>query len=406
MTPSLPRPRPATLALILGALTALGPLSVDMYLPSLPTIQRELGTTASLTQLTLAAYFVGLGLGQLAYGPLTDRFGRKRPLYAGLAIYVLASLACALSPSVHVLIALRFVQAVGGAAGQVVTRAVVRDLYSGAPAAQLLSRLMLVMGVAPILAPLLGGWILLFAGWRAIFALLALLGLGCLALMLFTLPETAATRVPRLEVAVIGRHLGELARDRSFRAFTLTGAFAMAGMFAYISGSPFVFIELFQLSPQAYGWIFGTNAFGLILGSQLNHRLLARRLPAQILAGSTVVISVAGAILVAVAVSGWGGLPAILASLFVFVASLGFIGSNATALAMEEQGARAGIASAALGSTQFLVAAGASSLVGILNDGSARPMAAVMAACGVAAWIAGKAASRGEVALDRASAGE
>lgn len=406
MTPSPPRPRPATLALILGALTALGPLSVDMYLPSLPTIQRDLGTTASLTQLTLAAYFVGLGLGQLAYGPLTDRFGRKRPLYAGLAIYVLASLACALSPSVHVLIALRFVQAVGGAAGQVVTRAVVRDLYSGAPAAQLLSRLMLVMGVAPILAPLLGGWILLFAGWRAIFALLALLGLGCLALMLFMLPETAATRVPRLEVAVIGRHLRELARDRSFRAFTLTGAFAMAGMFAYISGSPFVFIELFHLSPQAYGWIFGTNAFGLILGSQLNHRLLARRLPAQILAGSTVVVSVAGAILVAVAMSGWGGLPAILASLFVFVASLGFIGSNATALAMEEQGARAGIASAALGSTQFLIAAGASSLVGVLNDGSARPMAAVMAACGVATWIAGKAAGRGEVALDRASAGE
>lgn len=406
MPSSPPRPNPATLALILGALTALGPLSIDMYLPSLPTIQRELGTTASLTQLTLAAYFAGLGLGQLAYGPLTDRFGRKRPLYAGLAIYVLASAACALSPSVHVLIALRFLQAVGGAAGQVVTRAVVRDLYSGAPAAQLLSRLMLVMGVAPILAPLLGGWVLLFAGWRALFALLAALGLGCLALMLFMLPETAAARAPRIEVAVIGRHLRELARDRAFRAYTLTGAFATAGMFAYISGSPFVFIELFHVSPQAYGWIFGSNAFGLIVGSQLNHRLLGRRLPAQILAGSTAVICAAGAVLVAVAVSGRGGLPAVIAPLFVFVASIGFIGSNATALAMEEQGSRAGLASAALGSTQFLIAAGASSLVGALNDGSARPMAAVMAACGVAAWVASKVASRSEVALDRASAGE
>ncbi len=403
-SPPQPRPRAATLALILGALTALGPLSIDMYLPSLPTIQRDLGTTASLTQLTLAAYFAGLGLGQLAYGPLTDRFGRKRPLYAGLTIYVLASIACALAPSVKALIALRFLQAVGGAAGQVVTRAVVRDLYTGAPAAQLLSRLMLVMGVAPILAPLLGGWLLLFAGWRAIFALLAVLGLGCLALMLFMLPETAVKQVPRLEVAVIGRHLRELAGDRSFRAFTLTGAFAQAGMFAYISGSPFVLIELFHVSPQAYGWIFGTNAFGLIAGSQLNHRLLARRLPAQILARSTLMICAVGAVLVAVAVSGWGGLPAVVASLFAFVASLGFVSSNAVALAMEEQGSRAGLASAALGSTQFLVAACASSLVGVLNDGSARPMAAIMAACGLASWIANKAAGRGEVVLDQASA--
>jgi MFS transporter, DHA1 family, multidrug resistance protein len=403
-SPPQPRPRAVTLALILGALTALGPLSIDMYLPSLPTIQRELGTTASLTQLTLAAYFAGLGLGQLAYGPLTDRFGRKRPLYAGLAIYVLASIACALSPSVVALIALRFLQAVGGAAGQVVTRAVVRDLYTGAPAAQLLSRLMLVMGVAPILAPLLGGWMLLIAGWRAIFALLAVLGLGCLALMLFMLPETAVKQVPRLEVAVIARHLRELAGDRSFRAFVLTGAFAQAGMFAYISGSPFVLIELFHVSPQVYGWVFGANAFGLIAGSQLNHRLLARRLPAQILAWSTAWIGAVGAVLVAVAVSGWGGLPAVVASLFAFVASLGFVSSNATAMAMEEQGSRAGLASAALGSTQFLVAACASSLVGVLNDGSARPMAAIMAGCGAASWIANKVASRGEVALDQAGA--
>ncbi|MFT3767677.1 MAG: multidrug effflux MFS transporter [Minicystis sp.] len=272
---------PVLLALILGVLTALGPLSIDMYLPSLPTIQRELGTTASLTQLTLAAYFAGLGIGQLAYGPLTDRFGRKRPLYAGLALYVVASIACALSPSVYMLVALRFLQAVGGAAGQVVTRAVVRDLYVGAAAAQLLSRLILVMGVAPILAPLVGGWVLLFAGWRAIFATLAVLGLGCLVLMITLLPETATARTPSLDVGHIGRNLRELSRDRSFMAYTLTGAFSQAGMFAYISGSPFVLIELFHVSPQRYGWIFGANAFGLIAGSQINHRLLARRSPGR-----------------------------------------------------------------------------------------------------------------------------
>ncbi|KYF90911.1 MFS transporter [Sorangium cellulosum] len=396
MTPSPPvtRKSPGFLALILGALTALGPLSIDMYLPSLPTLQRDLGTTASAVQLTLAVYFAGLGLGQLAYGPLTDRFGRKRPLYVGLALYVLASIGCALAPSVQALIALRFLQAVGGAAGQVVTRAVVRDLYGGAAAARLLSLLMLVMGAAPILAPTLGGWLLLVAGWRVIFAVLATLGLGCLALMAAALPETAVERTKRLDVRVIGAHLRELARDHAFVAYTLTGAFGQAGMFAYISGSPFVLIELFHVSPQHYGWIFGANAFGLIASAQVNHRLLARRSPAWLLARATAATTAVGAVLLAVGISGWGGIAAVVGTLFAFVASIGFIGSNATALAMDGQGARAGLASAALGSIQFAIAAGASSLVGVLNDGSMRPMAAIMAACGAASWVAGAAARR------------
>ncbi|WP_437810502.1 multidrug effflux MFS transporter [Sorangium sp. So ce1078] len=396
MTLSSPvtRRSPGFLALILGALTALGPLSIDMYLPSLPTLQRELGTTASAVQLTLAVYFAGLGLGQLAYGPLTDRFGRKRPLYAGLALYVLASIGCALAPNVQSLIALRFLQAVGGAAGQVVTRAVVRDLYAGAAAARVLSLLMLVMGAAPILAPTLGGWMLLVAGWRVIFALLAALGLGCLALMAAALPETAATRTERLDLRAIGAHLRAIGRDHAFVAYTLTGAFGQAAMFAYISGSPFVLIDLFHVSPQHYGWIFGANAFGLIAGAQLNHRLLARRSPAWLLARATAATTAVGAVLLAVAVSRWGGLPAVVGSLFAFVASLGFINANATALAMDGQGARAGLASAALGSIQFAIAACASSLVGLLNDGSVRPMAAVMAACSAASWLAGAAARR------------
>ncbi|WP_235880086.1 Bcr/CflA family multidrug efflux MFS transporter [Polyangium aurulentum] len=385
--------RTGLLALVLGALTALGPLTIDMYLPSLPAMARDLGTTASTTQLTLAAYFAGLGIGQLAYGPLTDRFGRKRPLYAGLALYVLASIGCALAPGVHALIALRFLQAVGGAAGPVVTRAVVRDLYTGPAAARLLSLLMLVMGVAPILAPLVGGWVLLVSGWRMIFTILAVLGVACLALMAAALPETAAERAPG--PASIGTHLRAIVQDRSFLAYTLAGAFSQAGMFAYISGSPFVLIELHHVSPQRFGWIFGANAAGLIAASQINHRLLARRLPADVLARATLATSLVSALLVAVAVSRVGGLAAVVVSLFLFVASLGFINPNATALAMENHGARAGLASALLGSIQFAVAACASSLVGILNDGTMRPMAGVMAACGVASWAASAMARRG-----------
>lgn len=382
------------LVLVLGSLTALGPLSIDMYLPSLPALQRDLGTTASLTQLTLAAYFAGLGLGQLVYGPLSDRFGRKRPLYAGLAIYVLASIACAASPSVHALIALRFAQALGGAAGQVVTRAVVRDLHVGAAAARMLAMLMLVMGVAPILAPLLGGWVLLVAGWRAIFGVLAAFGLACLVTMVVALPETATTRVPSLDLGGIRRSIGLILRDRGFVANTLAGAFAQAGMFAYISGSPFVLIEIFHVSPQAYGWLFGANAVGLIAASQVNHRMLARTPPASMLAGSTVAITAVGAVLLGIALAAWGGLPAMAIALFAFVTCIGFIGSNATALAMEDQGARAGLASAVLGAAQFAVAATASSMVGLLNDGTARPMAGIMAACGGASMIASRATPR------------
>jgi MFS transporter, DHA1 family, multidrug resistance protein len=381
------RPSSGTLALILGALAGLGPLSIDMYLPSLPTMARDLATTASSTQLTLAAYFGGLCFGQLAYGPLADRFGRKRPLYAGLVLYVAASVGCALAPSVYALIALRVLQALGGAAGPVVMRAVIRDLYVGSEAARMMSLLTLVMGVAPILAPLLGGWVLLIGGWRMIFAVLALLGAACLALMVLALPETSIARTPSLNVATILAGMGHLARDRSFVFYTLAGACAQAGMFAYISGSPFVLIDLHHVSPQNYGYIFGANAVGLIAGTQVNRRLLAQLRPAQILSRAAAVTTLLGAILIVIATTHIGGLAAVVVSLFVFMTSLGFIVPNAVALAMEEQGARAGLASAALGSLQFAIAAGASSLVGTLNDGSMRPMAGVMAACGLAALI-------------------
>ncbi len=385
------RPRPSSssvaIVLVLGGLIALGPFTIDMYLPSLPSIQRELHTSASATQLTLAAYFAGLGVGQLVYGPLTDRFGRKAPLYVGLALYVIASIACALAPSIGALVALRFAQALGGAAGQVIARAVVRDLHVGAAAARMLALLTLVMGIAPMIAPLAGGWILLVAGWRAIFALLAALGVAAFAAVVGFLPETAKRRSARIDLRTMGASLREIARDRSFVAYTLTGAFAQAGMFAYISGSPFVLIELFGVPAQKYGFIFGANAFGYIAASQVNRFLLGRHTPAKILAWTTAVFAAIGMALLVVCVTGYGGLFAVVPALLAYMIALGFIGSNAVALAMDGQGERAGLASAVLGFVQFAIAATASSLVGLLNDGSARPMGIVMAACASASWL-------------------
>ncbi len=397
-TASAPR-QPRLLMLALGSLTAFGPLSIDMYLPSLPTLQRELATSASAVQLTLAAFMAGLCLGQLAYGPLSDRFGRRLPLAVGIVLYILASAACAFAPSVQWLIALRFLQALGGAAGPVIARAVVRDLYSGREVARVLSLLMLVMGAAPILAPMLGGWVLELAGWRAIFGVLALLGVACLVFATRALPRTEGLGQPP-PPGMLGMNVRALLGDRRFLAYTLVGGFAQAAMFAYISGSPFVLMGLHHVSPGAFAWIFGLNAAGLIAASQVNRRLLARYTPARIALAATLFCTGVGAVLVALALTGAGRVATVVPALFLFLTGTGFVSPNVAALAMEEHGKRAGIASALLGSAQFAVAAGASSLVGLLNDGSMLPMAALMAAC------AGTASVLGLVAPGRTVQGE
>lgn len=381
------------LVLVLGTMTALGPFTIDMYLPSLPAIERELHASPSLVQMTLGTYFVGLSLGQLLYGPLSDRFGRRRPLQAGLALYVVASLGCAFAPSIEALIGLRFVQALGGAAGQVITRAVVRDLHVGAAAARMLAMLMLVMGVAPMIAPLVGGAILVVASFRAIFVVLTAIGLVCLGLALVALPETSRTQTP-LRVRALAQGFAEVMRDRSFLAHALTQGFAWAGMFAYIAGSPFVLIELHGISPQHYGWIFGANAFALVAGSQVAHRLLARRSPSAIVGAATAALFAAGAVLLAIAWLGAFGVYGICAGLFLYLATIGFIGPTAAALAMDEQGARAGLASALLGALQLGLAALASAFVGALFDGTARPMVMVMAGCALLAFVCGRGARR------------
>lgn len=375
--------RRTLLTLVLGVLTAFGSLSIDMYLPSLPTLQRELGTTANAVQLTLAAFMAGLGVGQLFYGPLSDRFGRRRPLFAGIVLYVLASVACAFAPSIEWLIALRFLQAVGGACGSVIARAVVRDLYQGREVARVLSLLMLIMGAAPILAPLLGSWVMALAGWRAIFGVLALIGVAALVPAVVAIPRT----VPRAGPAgsSFGTNLRALVTDWRFITATLAGGFSQSGMFAYISGAPFVFMELHHLSPERFAWLFGVNAMGLIAASQVNRRLLSRYSPGRIASTAALFSSAMGAILVVLALTGTGSVLTLAPTLFLFISSLGFVGPNMAALALEAHGARAGVASAVLGSAQFATSAVASSLVGLLNDGSLFSMAVVMGACAATA---------------------
>jgi MFS transporter, DHA1 family, multidrug resistance protein len=387
-TTDLKRHRPQ-LTFLLGALTAFAPMSIDMYLPSLPTLERAFSTDAASVQLTLAAFFVGLALGQVFYGPLVDRFGRRMPLYAGTTLYVLASAGCALAPGVHSLIALRFAEAIGGCAGVVVARAVVRDLFDERESARMFSLMMLVMGIAPILAPLAGGYLLLLSGWRSIFWALAVFGAACLAGALLWLPETRSSReVVRGGIGQALEGYGRMLAHRGFLGYTLAGGFAQAGMFAYISGSPAVFIDLYGVPAQHYGWLFGFNALGLIVASQINRRLLARHGARSVLAAANYVNAACGLVLVLLAMTGIGGFTGLLIPLFGYVASLGFVFPNSVALAMGPQGERAGSASALLGTVQFSAAAVASLAVGLLHDGTARPMAGVIAVCGVLAVLA------------------
>jgi len=369
--------------LILGALSAFGPLAIDFYLPAFPSMALAFGTDEKHVQLTLAAYFAGLSIGQLLYGPVADRFGRRLPLLVGVGLFTLASLACAYAPNLQWLIGARFVQALGGCAGMVISRAVVSDKCDAVGSAKVFSQLMLVMGLAPILAPLLGGLLVNTTGWQSIFLVLA--GFSALAglAVALGLPESLPASVPRQPLSGALRQYGRLFGDRVFLGHALTGGIAVAGMFSYIAGSPFVFIKLYGVPAEHFGWLFGTNAAGFILVAQVNARLLAKRGPSFLLARAVWVYLLAGVSLLAVSAMHTEALWPLLIPLFVCIASLGCILPNAAACAMNGQGARAGSASALMGCLQFSVASGAASLVGVLHDGSAMPMAMVISLCGL-----------------------
>jgi DHA1 family bicyclomycin/chloramphenicol resistance-like MFS transporter len=369
--------------LILGALSAFGPLAIDFYLPAFPAMALAFGTDEKHVQLTLAAYFLGLSIGQLAYGPVADRFGRRIPLLTGVGLFTAASLACAYAPNLEWLIGARFIQALGGCAGMVISRAIVSDKCDAVGSAKVFSQLMLVMGLAPILAPMLGGLLVNTTGWQSIF--LALTGFSALAglAVALGLPESMPAHLPRQPLSGALRQYARLLKEPVYLGHALTGGIAIAGMFSYIAGSPFVLIKLYGVPAEHFGWFFGANAAGFILVAQVNARLLAKRGPAFLLARAVWVYLGAGLTLLGVSALHTVQLWPLLIPLFICIASLGCILPNASACAMNGQGARAGSASAMLGCLQFSVAAGAAALVGILHDGSAMPMAMVISLCAI-----------------------
>lgn len=359
------------LVLVLGALVTLGPLTIDMYLPSLPRIATELHTTETAAQLTLTGTLLGLALGQLVVGPLSDSLGRRTPLLVGTALHVLASVAAVFSPNVAVLGILRVVQGLGAAAAAVVALAVVRDLFSGRSAATVLSRLFLVIGVAPVLAPTLGGILLTAVSWRGVFVALALIGVALLVVGALALPETMPPQrrtAGGLRPAL--RSYATLLRDLPFVALVGVAGLAMSSLFAYVAGSSFVFQDQYGLSQQQFAYVFAAGAVALIGASQLNVWLLGRCSPERITTGALVVGAVAGAVLVGAATSQVGGLTGLLVPLWVVLGSVGLVLPNAPALALSRHGEAAGTAAALLGAVQFGFGALIAPLVGALGNDS------------------------------------
>ncbi|MFW3171589.1 multidrug effflux MFS transporter [Geodermatophilus sp. CPCC 206100] len=390
----------ASLVLVLGGLTAVGPLSGDTYLPALPAIAADLGVGHVAVQLTLTASFVGLGLGQLLAGPLSDRFGRRRLLLVGTALYAVASLACTLAPSIETLIAARLAQGLGGSVGIVVSRAIVRDVYTGARAVAFFSRLLLVFGVAPIVAPLLGAGVLELAGWRVVFALLAAVGVVLFAAVALLIPETLP---PELRSTGGVRATLATARtmltSRGFVGYALACSLAFGGLFSYLATFPFIVQEVHGRPAMVYGALFAVNAAGLTAATQVTGRM-ARRVGARTLLGVGLGTYTAGALATLLTVAldppggGGPGLAGLTVCLFVVVASLGAILPSATALAMERFPSASGTASALLGGVQFLLGAAIAPLVGLGGRDSAVPLGISLAVLGSAALLAYSVARR------------
>jgi DHA1 family bicyclomycin/chloramphenicol resistance-like MFS transporter len=375
------------LIVVLGALTAFGALSIDMYLPALPAIARDFHVEIGRAENTLASFFLGFAAGQAFFGPMADRFGRKPPLYAGLLLYLLMCAACALASSVEMLMVARFFQAVGACAGGVVARACVRDLFGPNETPRIFAYMMLVLGVAPLIAPFLGGYFLIWASWRAIFWFQFVFG-GLVALAVaIRLPETHGGAHRALHPFVIVADYARITRDRRFIAYALSASASNASLYAYLTGSAHVFIDIFHVAPQNFGWFFGANAFGLIGTSQIAAQLVHRRLPEAIMLKAQIAHLFAGALLVLIALTGFGGVYGLGASLFVFLSCNGGIGPMGTGAAMRHYAVNAGMASALLGSLQFIIGFGVSLIMGAFNAATPLPLTAVMAGCAVTGLI-------------------
>lgn len=375
------------LLFLLGMLQAFAPVSIDMYLPAMPQMEQVFHTSAAAVQYTMVTFLVGFALGQSLYGPITDRFGRKPPLYISLTLFILSSAACALSPSIQLMSFFRLLQAIGACGGGVISRAIVRDLFPPSELRRIFSMLILVVGVSPVVAPMLGSYLLLWFGWRAAFVTQTLIGIVCLAGMHFRLSESLprSARIP-LRVDTIVAGYTRLIKDRTFLGASVVCGFSSAGMFAYITSAPFVFISLYKVPTQHFGWLFGSVAAGMVTASQINGRMSHRTPLWRVLRNANLVQLVAGLLLLAAVLSGVGGMASVFACIFVYVAMQGFVFPNGSAIAMMRHGEIAGTASALLGTNQFLLAAVAAILLGLLDD-PAIPMAIIIAVCAVASSV-------------------
>ncbi|CAN0440279.1 unnamed protein product, partial [Laminaria digitata] len=376
-----------TLLLILAALSASAPMSVDMYLPAFPALAQDLLTDSGRVQQTLSAFLLGFAIAPIVWGPLSDRFGRKPILYAGLAIFVAASIGGALSTSIDVLIGFRFLQALGGSAAAALARAIVRDRYDREEAAKTLSLLFVVMAIAPMAAPILGGQVLVFFGWRAIFWALAGFGVICLLITVYPLRETLPpARRTHHRVGDMAKSYGALIRNKRYLGYAFCQGLSFAAMFAYIAGSPFVIIELFGVSPELYGFLFAAHVVALMVGSAVNSRVVVRVGVDRMLAIGTYGIAGGG---VLVFLAGALGVPlfALIGSVVVMMLFVTMIGANATAGALSEFPNMAGTASAFLGMMQFALGAAAGALVGFFHDGTAMPLVIVMMVSGLLAIV-------------------
>lgn len=381
-------PSRARMIVVLGAFVALGPLTIDMYLPALPKIADDLSVSSSVAQLTLTGTLAGLALGQLIVGPLSDSLGRRRPLMAGIVLHILASLLCLFASNIAVLGVARGLQGMGAAAAMVVAIAVVGDLYAESVAATVMSRLMLVLGVAPVVAPSLGAAVLLKASWHWVFATLVVLAGGLLLLAALALPETlpASHRRP-LRVRSIAATYVEVLRDARFVILVLVAALGMSGLFAYIAGASFVLQGHYGLDQQAFALVFGAGAVALIGATQLNVVLLRRFGPQTIVVWALVAASLAGVVFVGVSFSYVGGLPGFVLPVWAILAAMGLVIPNAPAVALSRHPDAAGTAAALLGAAQFGLGAAVAPLVGVLGNGEIA-LALVMTAGMVIALLA------------------
>lgn len=383
---SLSKTKRLQIAFLLGSLSLLGPFTIDTYLPAFPTIVEEFHTSASLVQVSLTTCLLGLALGQLIIGPMSDVQGRRKPLIIFLGLYLLSSLICAVAPNIYMLIVSRFIQGFAAAGGLVISRAVVRDLYSGRELTKFFATLMLIGNLGPIVAPIIGGAILSFANWKVVFLVLTFIGIILTVVVAFRLEETlpAEKRVPS-NIKQVVMNFGSLLKDREFAGYAFTQGFTTAGIFAYVSGISFVYQNIYGVSPQVFSLLFGINGVGLIIGTQTVGRL--SKFSERTFLKSGLALSMSASILLVIAILVHAPLVAVAIPIFLFVTSISIIGTSSFSLAMETKGHMAGSASALLGLLPFLLGSLTAPLVGIGGEHTAVPMGVIIFASSLLAFL-------------------